>query len=247
MPVKKVTKKKTIKPVKSKVEATIVVEKPSKSKSLKIDVFDTKGKVVETISLPQEIFGATINKALLSQAVRIYLANQRQGSASTKTRGEVRGSTRKIYRQKGTGRARHGAIRAPIFVHGGIALGPKPRDFPLHFSKNMKKAALRSALSAKFKDGGIKVVSGIEKIEPKTKLMVKVLSQLGFEENKKLLLVIPSVDGENSKVTRAMRNIKGLSLTNSSLLHTYELLNHQMIVLMRNSIDILSKRFEKKQ
>ena len=117
---------------------------------LNIDVFDIKGKNVGSISLPESIFKAKVNPQVVAQAVRVYLANQRQGTSSTKTRGEVQGSTRKIYRQKGTGRARHGSIRAPIFVHGGVAFGPKPRDFSLKIPSKIKQQALFSAFSSKF-------------------------------------------------------------------------------------------------
>ena len=106
---------------------------------LTVDVYDTRGKVVEKMHLPKDIFGVDVNQQLIAQAVRVYLANKRQGTVSTKTRGEVTGSTRKIYRQKGTGRARHGSIRAPIFVHGGLVFGPKPRDYSMKFPKKMRK------------------------------------------------------------------------------------------------------------
>src|SRR3989338_5152877 len=132
-------------------------------KGLVAKVFDTKGALKKTIDLPKEIFGVQENNILLAQAVRVYLANQRQGTVSTKTRGEVAGSTRKIYRQKGTGRARHGSIRAPIFVHGGLVFGPKPRDYSMKFPKKMRKAALASALSSKVNDAQVKVVDGLEK------------------------------------------------------------------------------------
>jgi len=153
---------------KEKVEAAVSPKGTSfkeaaaapKAAGLKVEVIDTVGKVVETMELPKELFGAKINSVLMAQAVRVYLANQRLGTASTKTRGEVDGSTRKIYRQKGTGRARHGGIRAPIFVKGGIAHGPKPRDYSLLLSKNMRIAALRSALSAKVKAGEVAVIAG---------------------------------------------------------------------------------------
>src|SRR3989344_4174622 len=106
---------------KARVEVVVPIRKPAKKISLTVDVFDTKGKTVGKVTLPQEIFGAKINKELLAQAVRVYLANQRTGTASTKDRGEVHGTTKKVWQQKGTGRARHGSRRAPIFVHGGIA------------------------------------------------------------------------------------------------------------------------------
>src|SRR6185437_7247197 len=135
--------------VKAEVAVSVSQKEKSKVAPVSVDVVGIDGKVTGKIALPGEIFGEKLNKALLAQAVRVYLANQRQGNASTKTRGEVDGSTRKIYRQKGTGRARHGSVRAPIFVHGGIAHGPKPRDFSLTMPQKMKQKALFSALSTK--------------------------------------------------------------------------------------------------
>src|SRR6266404_5428662 len=139
----------------SAVNAEVSVSKKTTEKAyatVSVAVVGIDGKVSGKVSLPGEMFGEKVNKALLAQAVRVYLANQRQGNASTKTRGEVDGSTAKIYRQKGTGRARHGSKRAPIFVKGGIVFGPKPRDFSLSLPQKMKRKALFSALSAKVKD-----------------------------------------------------------------------------------------------
>lgn len=223
---------------------------PIKRGGLTVDVFDIKGKVVETLSLPKEIFGSKVNDKLMSQAIRVYLTNQRRGTVSTKTRGQVRGSTRKIWRQKGTGRARHGAIRAPIFVHGGVAFGPKPRDFSLQFPKKMRRAALFSALSAKLSDKEIKIVKGLFKIEPKTKSMMMVLKSLSLnDKKKKILLVMPSLD-ESSKqelqtLTRAVRNIEGVSFLPANNLNTYVVLNNKMLLLMKESVPFLEKTFLK--
>lgn len=224
-----------------RVQATAAVASSAKaggtkttSGTLKADVYDLKGNVVESLSLPREVFGTKINKALLAQAVRVYLANQRQGTSSTKTRGEVQGSTRKIYRQKGTGRARHGGVRAPIFVHGGIAFGPKPRDFSLVLPKKMKKQALFAALSGKLKDGEIKFVSGLATITPKTKEMAGVLKGLSLDgKNKKVLLV---TDKDTEVITRSVRNLDGVSFTAVSRLNTYDVLNHGTVVMMKESV-----------
>src|SRR3989344_7875158 len=152
---------------KTAVEKTVETPVVAKSlaKGLKADVFDLSGKVTTTVTLPEYLFGAKVNRPLMAQAVRVYLANQRAGTQSTKTRGEVDGSTRKIYRQKGTGRARHGGIRAPIFVGGGIAHGPKPHDFSRELPQKMRRAALFSALSGKLKDGEVKIMKNLDKIE----------------------------------------------------------------------------------
>ncbi|HLD01532.1 MAG TPA: 50S ribosomal protein L4 [Patescibacteria group bacterium] len=208
---------------------------------LTVDVYDTRGKVVEKMHLPKDIFGVDVNQQLIAQAVRVYLANKRQGTVSTKTRGEVTGSTRKIYRQKGTGRARHGSIRAPIFVHGGLVFGPKPRDYSMKFPKKMRKAALASALSDKLTKGQIIVLSGLAKIEPKTKAMVAVFEMLSFpEKNTKVMLVVGK---ETAHVIRAARNIEGVMYTAPQMMTTYDVMNHNAIVFMKETIEDLIKRF----
>lgn len=190
------------------------------------------------MQLPEEIFNAKINKTLMAQAVRVYLANQRQGNASTKTRGEVTGSTRKIYRQKGTGRARHGGVRAPLFVHGGIAHGPKPQDHSLALPKKMRKAALFSALTAKLIGQKIKIVSDLETIEPKTRSMAVALRKLDLAA--KTLLVMP-VDIET--VIRAGRNLPDVTITAANRLNTYEILNAKQILFMKDAIKRLEEVF----
>lgn len=213
---------------------------------LTMDFFNIKGKIEEKIELPKEIFGAKVNNQLIAQAVRVYLANQRMGTASTKTRGEVHGSTRKIWRQKGTGRARHGSRKAPIFVGGGIVSGPKPRDFSLKLPKKMKRLALFSALTSKFKKAEIKGITGFEKIEPKTKLMVNAMRNLGIsDKDKKVLLVTPSTKKEFENVYRAARNIKGVNILDANLLNAYEVFNNKLILLMKESLEIMQDRFLK--
>lgn len=214
-----------------------------KPAGLTIDVFNTVGKAVEKMTLPKEIFGTKINKPLMAQAVRVYLANQRKGTSSTKTRGEVEGSTRKIYRQKGTGRARHGGIRAPIFVKGGIAFGPKPRDYSLSLPQKMKKAALISALSAKLSDGEIKILTGLEKIPPKTKEMATVFTSLSLTPKKSsILLVLPE---KNDTLTRAVRNIEGVTYMYARQLHTYEILRARTVLFMKEAVMSLAVKEKK--
>ena len=237
---KKVAVKKVVATKKAVVKAAA-----TKETGLKQSVYDVKGKVAESINLPAEIFGVKINKTLMTQAVRVYLANQRRGTLSTKSRGEVKISTRKIYRQKGTGRARHGAASAPIFVGGGIAFGPKPRDFSLKLNQNMKRVALFSALTSKLKDGEIKVVTGLEKIEPKTKKMVDVIDKLELNgKNAQVLLIMPS-GNENVNIVKAGRNIKGITVTSANLINTYEVLVNKRILFMKSSIDSLKETFLK--
>lgn len=225
----------------------VAAPKPTAEKNqpkLTAEVFDLEGKILEKISLPEEIFAAKINKVLIAQAVRVYLANQRQGTASTKTRGEVEGSTRKIYRQKGTGRARHGSIRAPIFVHGGIVGGPKPRDYSLHLPQKMKRRALFSALTDKLNNRGIKILKGLEKIEPKTKNFVNLIDKLGLTHKKKKILVITASENENLK--RASRNVEGVSITAAKRLNTHDVLNNRELLFMKEAIEELKTHFLKK-
>ncbi len=244
-PVAKTAIKKTA-PKKVKTEA---VEMP-KETGLKQSIYDTKGKVVESISLSKDIFGAKINKHLMAQAVRVFLSNNRKGTVKTKSRGEVNKTTKKVYRQKGTGRARHGAMSAPIYVGGGVAFGPRPRDYSLSFPQKMKRAALFSALSAKVKDGEIKILTGLEKIEPKTKLMADVIENLDLKRKnlpagksgKKILLI--STGAENVK--KAGRNIKGLTVLDARLLNTYEVLDNKGIILMKGALEVIENNFLKK-
>jgi large subunit ribosomal protein L4 len=247
----KVVKKETIKKttVKKAVVAKAEVKKPLvKQTALKIDVFDIKGKVVESISLSKEIFNVKINNQLMAQAVRIFLANQRRGTVKTKSRGEVNKTTKKVYKQKGTGRARHGAMSAPIYVGGGVAFGPRPRDYSLSFPQKMRKASLFSALSSKLKDGEIKVLTGLEKIEPKTKLMVQVLKNLNLEsKNKagmKLLLITAN---EVDDIKKAGRNIKGLSILDAKQINTYEILDNRGIILMKGALEVIENNFIKQK
>ena len=267
-PVKKVVTKKTVAAkttVKKAVVKKVVSKELPKETSLKQSVFDIKGKSVESITLPKEIFGVEINKTLISQAVRVYLANQRRGTVKTKSRGEVNISTRKIYKQKGTGRARHGAASAPIFVGGGVAFGPRQRDYSMKLNQKAKKAALFSSLSAKLKQGEIKIVTGLEKLEPKTKNMADVIAKLQLNgKNKSLLLITPTLvtdfdkDSKAKKtlklnpnvgfgnVVKSARNMEGISIVSANLLNTYEVLKSRNILFMKDAIKSLEENFLRK-
>ncbi len=214
------------------------------SSGLSADVYNLKGKVVGALDLSKEIFGAPLNKTLIAQAVRVYLANQRRGTASTKTRGEVNFSTRKIYQQKGTGRARHGAVSAPIFVHGGVAFGPKPRNYGLELPKKMKRKALFSALSTKLKEKEIKIVEGLSEIKPKTKSMVEVLLNLQTPQ-RKVLLVMSESGNKTENIQRAVRNIESVTYTLADKLNTYEVLNADMLVCMKEAFLVMEKTWLK--
>ena len=248
MPVSKVksskvavsTAKKVSKPAVKTVSAS--VKKIKVASSLSLPVFGMDGSKKGTIALPKEIFGVKLNTNLIAQALRVYMINQRQGNASTKSRGEVRASTRKIYRQKGTGRARHGAITAPIFVGGGIAFGPKPRNFELKLSKQMKRKALFSAISDKLAQEKIVVVD-TEAATGKTKEVYNTLKALSLmkKENSKVLFVMDT----KSKVAQASRNIDGLIVEAAQGLNTYEVVNSNCVVLSKDSIAALEKVFLK--
>lgn len=216
--------------------------KPAKTVDLSASVFDTKGKLAGKITLPSEIFGAKINNPLMSQAVRVYLANQRLGTVKTKNRGEVDKTTKKVWQQKGTGRARHGSRRAPIFVGGGLAFGPRPRDFSLKLSKKMKTLALFSALSSKLKDSELKIIKGLENIAPKTKIMAGILKNFGIEDNR-VLLVMPKVGDGFGNVYRAARNIEAIEILSANTINTYKILDNKLVLLMKDSIDVIKDTF----
>ncbi len=227
MPSKKVENKTPNKEIKMKKESPVV-----KESGLNLSVFGLDGAKKGTVALPKEVFGAKINEPLMAQAVRVYLVNQRQGTQSTKTRGEVRGSTRKIYRQKGTGRARHGAITAPIFVGGGIAFGPRPRNFELKLSKNMKKKALFSALTTKAKADRVYVVDFAD-LSGKTKQVYSLFKTLKMLKKTNLdkVLLITEKDG-----ARASRNIAGLKTEPVNVINTYGILNSNYVVFEKNAL-----------
>jgi len=238
-----VAKKETVKaeaPV-TVVKKTVKSAKMANNLTVSVKVVSIDGKDAGTMDLPAEIFGEKVNKILLAQAVRIYLANQRQGNASTKTRGEVDGSTRKIYRQKGTGRARHGGVRAPIFVKGGIVFGPKPRDYSLSFPQKMKRKALLSALSAKAQASQITVLAGLGGLEPKTKLFVEMLKKVGLQAKNQKMLFVTSADLKTTR--QAGNNVPGVSFANVQQLHVYEVLNTNNLVFDKTGIEELKKRF----
>lgn len=216
-----------IKKVKRAVKAVTGIRTP---------VVGVDGKTAGSVILPNEYFGAKVNKQLIAQAVRVYLANQRVGHAATKTRGMVEGSTRKIYKQKGTGRARHGAIRAPIFVGGGIVFGPEPRDYSMKFPPKMKRVALASALSQKLSEKNITVVSGLSDLKPKTKVMAKALVAVGRTGS--TLFVVPK---EAGTVTRSARNIAGVDIIPVTDLHTYGVMTHKKIIFMKEAISAFRK------
>jgi len=210
-----------------------------------VDVYSLKGAKKGKVSLPSSLFAAKINPSLMAQAVRVYLANQRKALAKTKTRSEVVRTRAKAWRQKGTGRARHGSRGAPIFVGGGVAHGPRGnQNYKLRLSKKMRRQALASALSSKLKEKEILVVDGLEEIAPKTREMVQVLTALGLKKGAKKLLVLAE-DGKN--ILLASRNIKEVTLVPASSLSTYQVLKASKIIFPKKAIGTLEKTFAGKK
>ena len=197
----------------------------------KLSVLDMAGKKVSDIELNDSIFGIEPNMSAMHLVVVGYLANQRQGTQSTKTRSEVSGGGKKPWRQKGTGRARQGSTRSPQWYHGGIALGPKPRTYGISINKKVRRLAMKSALSAKVADEEMIVLDKLELAEIKTKEVAKVLSSL--ETGKKVLIVLPE---KNDVVYRSARNIAGVKTTLVSTLNVYDILNCDTIIVLKDAV-----------
>ena len=193
-------------------------------------VLNLEGNEVGKVSLDEKVFGAEYNEDLIHQAVVTYLANQRQGTKSTLTRSEVAGGGRKPWRQKGTGRARQGSIRAPQWVHGGVVFAPKPRDFEKKMNAQMRRGAFVSALSAMMKEKAIIVVDDMN-IEAKTKAAVKVLEALKL--NRRVTVV---TDGVNENAIRAFSNLEGKNVTTADILNTYDLVVSDYVVMTKDAI-----------
>lgn len=192
------------------------------------------GEVVEEIELQDHIFAIEPNKAVMHQALVRQLSNARQGTHNTKTRSEVRGTTAKWYRQKGTGRARHGDRKAPIFVGGGVAHGPKPRSYTKDMPKKMRRLALRSALSAKAVSEQIIVLDDIQFDNPKTKNMIQALDNLGVKGSVVVLLA-----ERNENVERSIRNLANVKYLRASYLNIRDLLGHDYVIIPKASVEII--------
>ena len=196
-----------------------------------VKVFDMAGKEVGNITLSDVIFGREVNGAVLHAAVRAYLMNQRQGTQSTLTRTEVSGGGKKPWRQKGTGRARQGSTRAPQWTHGGVALGPKPRDYRIGMNKKQKKVALYSALSAKVAAGDLIVVDSIKTEGYSTKTMAAMLAALGA--TRKALIVLPEVE---NTVIKSCANIPGVVTTQFNTVNVYDILNADKFIIAKDAV-----------
>lgn len=197
-----------------------------------VALYNMEGKETGTIELSDKIFGVEVNEPVIHAVVKNYLANQRQGTQSTKTRTEVRGGGIKPWRQKGTGRARQGSIRAPQWTGGGVALGPKPRDYRYAINKKMKRIALKSALSTKAADNEIIVVDGLKAEEIKTAKIAAMLKALNVDG--KALIVTAELD---KNVYLSARNIKNVKPTYVSQLNTYEVLKYNKFIVAKDAVE----------
>ena len=206
----------------------------------RVAVYNTEGKQVGEIDLKDEIFGAEVNQPLLHQAVQVYLANQRQGTQSAKTRAEVRGGGRKPWRQKGTGRARHGSIRSPQWTGGGVVFAPKPRDYSQKLSKKMRRQAMLSALSSKAANNEIKVLDSLVMDRPKTAFISAMLKNLNVD--KKVLIV---VKGGDEVVAKSARNIPGVKTAFAGSLNVYDILKYDTFLITRDAVQEVEEVYGK--
>lgn len=207
----------------------------------KAEVINRQRQVVEQLELSERVFGAPFRRALVHQVIVGYLANQRQGNASTKNRSAVRGGGAKPWRQKGTGRARAGTIRSPLWRGGGIVFGPTPRSYRVRLPKKMRREAVRSVLSRKLKDGEVVILDDFQLEQPKTRLVAQLLSDLQLDTaESKVLLVLAE---HQPDVLRAARNIPGLFVTNVEMLNAYDLAACERLLLTRGAASRIEERY----
>ena len=206
--------------------------------TLSVNSYDGRGAPAGEVELPRSIFGQTPHQAVMHQAYLRQLANARQGTAATKTRGEVRGGGAKPYRQKGTGRARHGSDREPQMVGGGTVFGPQPRSFRQRMPRKMRRLALRSALSVKLEEGKVSVLQGLEIEEPKTRVMADLLHAVGVEDT--VLLVLPA---SNEVVARSVSNLPWAKVVLAHNLNLYDLFTHDRLLIAKDALQQLEETF----
>lgn len=232
-------------PVKKVVKKVQSVKKTEVS--FTVPVVDITGTQKGTLTLPKEIFGMTVSDKLLAQVVRVYLANKRQGGAIAQTRSEVTGSGKKVWRQKGTGRARHGERNAPIFVGGGVAHGPRPRDFSLKLSKKMRRTAFFGALSRVLSEERLIIVDDLSTLSGKTKELVSVLKAISCPVNGVSLTgsVLLATPGKVEKLYRAGRNVEKLTVTEVQKLTTYIVEGSKKLVMSKAAVEELTNTFLK--
>ena len=198
------------------------------------------GKKIGEIELNNNLFDAKINKHVVHQIVKRYLAGKRRGTASTKNRSEVSGGGRKPWKQKGTGRARAGSIRSPLWVGGGVIFGPENRDYSFPIPKKMRLVALKSILSDKAKSNNIIILDNLELKEGKTKEIVKIFNNLNLDSNKILIVI----DKEDELVKRAVSNLEGVMVITANKINTYELINYRKIVITKDALKVIEEVFQ---
>jgi large subunit ribosomal protein L4 len=209
-------------------------------KTLKLDILNNEGKKISDISLSENIFGRELNSDLVAQYVRVYLTNQRVGNAHTKTRGEVSGAGKKPWKQKGTGRARVGSIRSPLWVKGGITHGPRSKTFRLELPKKMRVGALLNVLSARFNSNNIKLIDSFVISDIKTKSFESLMNNLNLMGTKTLVVVYD----KNDNLIKSARNLDRVSVKMLSTLNAYDILNNSNILFDKNSIEALESKYE---
>jgi large subunit ribosomal protein L4 len=189
--------------------------------------FSVSGEPGDALELPEDLFDGVVNEAVLHQVIKAYLANQRQGNASTKTRAEVSGGNSKVWKQKGTGRARQGSTRAPHWRHGGVAFGPRPRSYHQDLPKKVKALARRSAFNKRALNNEVSVIEGFDVAAPKTRQIVELLAKIGIGEQKILILT----DGQNENVYRSARNLQNVQVLPFREVSAYEVLNARQVLI----------------
>ncbi len=205
---------------------------------VEIDLYNIKGEIKEKIQLPEEIFKVEVKEQILNEVVNMHLANLHTGSACTKTKGDVSGGGIKPWKQKGTGRARAGSIRSPLWRHGGVIFGPKPRDFKYSMPKKKKRLALKGALSIKLKDGQILFIDSFQIEKPKTKIMSDILKKLKAETSS--LIVIEKKD---KTILQAARNIPKIKVVLGKDLNVYDVLKYKNIIITKEAVSVLKEVF----
>jgi large subunit ribosomal protein L4 len=214
--------------------------------AITLPIYNTEGRQLDTVKLNATVFDGSINQGAIHQTVTAYRANQRKGLAATKTRGEVSGGGRKPWRQKGTGRARIGSIRSPLWRHGGVIFGPHPRDFSCRLPKKIKKLALKSAICAKAEESHLIIIDNFSLEKPKTKEAVKIFSNLKINpgEDKKHYRVLLLLDKIDENLRRALGNIDFLSFNLAKDTHAYEVLAHKKLIITKEGLTELTNKLK---
>jgi large subunit ribosomal protein L4 len=210
--------------------------------AITLPIYNSEGKETGTIKLDTAVFDGIVNQDAVYQAVVAYRANQRKGLAATKTRGEVSGGGRKPWKQKGTGRARVGSTRSPLWRHGGVVFGPHPKDFSYTLPQKIRSLALKSGLNAKVKDNDFMVLEGLSLATAKTKEAARVLNNLKIDRSNKALLLYGEL---NTNIVKAMRNISFIDVNSAKDANVYEVLSHKKLIITKDGLTAIYTRFKK--